>query len=328
MSSKGKIVVLGVNGHIGHAVAQAFVAAGWDVTGMARTDKHKTPGVRYVAGNSDSVEDMRRAIGDAEVVVNALNMQYDQWFEGRMEAQMARVLAAIGTTGKTMLFPGNIYNFAAGSDVLTPDLPQNPPTPRGAVRVRVEQMFADAAGRGDLQVIILRAGDFFGPNVTADWFDQVMMTGIKSRKVSLMGTMGVGHSWAYLPDLARAFEALAAVRTTLGEFERFHFAGYHVTPEQMGAAIQTAAQVPLKIGRMPFIFLRAYGLIDPIVREVAKMRYIWKNPLKLTDPRLDALLGPDFGTPFERAVAATVQPFFRQAGLEAQSSANVLRRLA
>ena len=326
--SKGKVVVLGVNGHIGHAVAQAFVNAGWDVTGMARSDKHKTPGVRYVKGDSDSVEDMRRAIGDTEVVVNALNMQYDQWFEGRMEAQMGRVLEAMGKTGKTMLFPGNIYNFAADSDVLTPELPQNPPTPRGAVRVRVEQMFQDAAARGDLQVIMLRAGDFYGPKVTGDWFDQVMMTSIKSRKVSLMGTAGVGHSWAYLPDLGRAFEALAAVRSTLGEFERFNFAGNHVTPEQMGAAIQNAAPVPLKIGRMPFIFLRAYGLVDPIVREVAKMRYIWKNPLRLTDPRLDALLGPDFNTPFDQAVAATVQPFFDRAGLEPQSSANTLRSLA
>src|SRR3982750_1524917 len=77
--NKGKVVVLGANGHIGHAVAQAFVNAGWDVTGMARSDKH-APGVRFVKGDSDSVEDMRRAIGDAEIVVNALNMRYDQWF--------------------------------------------------------------------------------------------------------------------------------------------------------------------------------------------------------------------------------------------------------
>lgn len=325
--SKGKVVVLGVNGHIGHAVAQAFVNAGWDVTGMARSDK-QAPGVRFVQGDSDSVEDMRRAIGDAEVVVNALNMPYDQWFEGRMEAQMGRVLEAMGKTGKTMLFPGNVYNFAANSDVLTPDLPQQPPTPRGAVRVRVEKLFQDAAERGDLQVIILRAGDFYGPDAKGDWFDQVMMTSIKSRKVSLMGTAGMGHSWAYLPDLGRAFEALAAVRGTLGEFERFNFAGNHVTPEQMEAAIQKAAPVRLKIGRFPYIFLQAYGLIDPIVREVTKMRYLWRNPLRLTDARLDALLGPNFNTPFERAVAATVQPFFDKAGLEPQSSANGLRRLA
>ena len=326
--SKGKVVVLGVNGHIGQAVAKALVAAGWAVTGMARSDKYRTPGVRFVRGDSDSVEDMRNAIGDAEVVVNALNMRYDQWFEGRMEAQMGRVVEAMGTTGKTMLFPGNIYNFAADSDVLTPDLSQNPPTPRGGVRVRVEQMFRDAAERGDMQVVILRAGDFFGPQSEGDWFDYVMMTGLKMRRIFLFGTRGIGHSWAYLPDLGRAFEALASLRSTLGTFERFHFAGHHVTPEQMGAAIQAAAPVRLKANRFPFLVLRAYGLFDPIIREVAKMRYIWQHPLKLTDRRLDELLGKGFGTPFEAAVAATVQPFFDAAGLEPQSSTNALRRLA
>ena len=50
--SKREVVILGVNGHIGQAVARAFVDNGWDVTGMARTDKHKLPGVRFVAGDS------------------------------------------------------------------------------------------------------------------------------------------------------------------------------------------------------------------------------------------------------------------------------------
>ena len=325
---KAKVVILGVNGHVGKAIALAFLASNWDVTGMARTDKHALPGMRFVQGDSDSVEDMRRAIGDAEVVVNALNLPYATWFDGRMEAQMARVLEALGTSGKTMLFPGNIYNFSADSDVLTPDLPQHPPTPRGAIRVRVEAMYQAAAERGDIQFIVLRAGDFYGPNTKLDWFDQIIMTGSKARKVSVVGTPGVGHSWAYLPDLGRAFEALASLRTTLGPFERFHFAGHHVTPEEMAAAIVNAAPVPVKTSVFPFILMRLLGLIDPTIREVNKMRYLWRNPLKLTDPRLDALLGPGFNTPFTQAIAATVTPFFERAGLEAKASPNVVRRLA
>ena len=73
--STGKVTILGLNGHIGQATAKAFVAAGWEVTGMGRTDKHHTPGVRFVLGDSDLVEDMRRAIGESDVVMNALNMR-------------------------------------------------------------------------------------------------------------------------------------------------------------------------------------------------------------------------------------------------------------
>src|SRR6218665_2819603 len=169
---KGKVVVLGVNGHIGGATAQAFAAAGWEGTGKARSEKHALPGVRFVKGDSDSVADMRRAIGDAELVVNALNLPYHQWDQGRMEAQMGRVIEALGHSGKTMLFPGNIYNFSRTDRVVTPELAQRPETPRGASRVRVEQLFEAAAMRGDIRAIILRAGGFCGPGSSGDWFDQ------------------------------------------------------------------------------------------------------------------------------------------------------------
>src|SRR5688572_24224692 len=161
--SNRKVVILGLNGHIGEAVAQAFAATGWDVTGMARSDRYRIAGVRFVQGDSDSVEEMRRAIGDAEVVVNALNLSYHQWDKGRMEAQMGRVIEALGSVGRTVLFPGNIYNFSASDRFVTPDTEQKPQTPRGGIRVRVEQMFEAAAARGDIQAIILRAGDFYGP---------------------------------------------------------------------------------------------------------------------------------------------------------------------
>jgi len=322
--SKGKVVILGVNGHIGRAVAEALVARGWDVTGMARTIK-QLPGVRFVAGNSDSVDDMRRAIGDAEVVVNALNLPYNAWDKGRMEAQMQRVLAALGSSGKTMLFPGNIYNFNQSDGVITPDLAQNPQTARGAIRVRVEEMFEAASARGDIQAIILRAGDFYGPGTTGDWFDQVVFREIRKGRISTMGVSGIGHSWAYLPDLAAAFEALASLRSTLGGFERFHFAGNFVTPEQMEAALARIVPAGTRISTFPLWMLKLLGLFSPVMREISKMDHIWPHPMELKDSRLADLLGPSFGTPFEVAVAATASPFLRPKkdailGLEAASS--------
>ncbi len=311
--SKRDVVILGLNGHLGKAVAQAFVAAGWNVAGMARSDRHRLPGVRSIAGDADAVEDMRRAIGDAPVVVNALNLPYHQWDKGRKEGQMARVIEALGTSGRTVLFPGNIYNYSATARLVTPDLPQRPQTPRGAIRVRVEQMLEAAAARGDIQAIILRAGDFYGPGRSNDWFDLAMFRDIGKGRVATMGMAGIGHSWAYLPDLSRAFEALASMRATLGAFETFHFAGHFVSPQMMGAASKRAAPVPVEVRPFPLWIMRLAGLIDPMMREIGKMGYLWRHPMALADDRLHDLLGRDFGTPFESAVAATIAPFFEAA---------------
>jgi hypothetical protein len=55
--------------------------------------------------------------------------------------------------------------------------------------------------------------------------------------------------------------------------------------------------------------MQAMGLAIPVIREVLKMRYLWNNPMELVDPRLDAILGPNFGTPFDQAVAAASRQF-------------------
>lgn len=305
-----KVTVLGLNGHMGRAAAVAFADAGHAVTGLARSDKRVDPRVAFVAGDAGKVEDLRAAIGDSEIVVNCLNLPYHTWDNGRLEAQMARVLEAMGASGKTLLFPGNIYNYAASEREITPSTPQNPETPRGAIRVRVEAQIRAAARRGEIRAVIVRFGDFFGPGNSGDWFDLALLREAGKGRVATLGRAGTRHAWAYLPDAARSFVRLVEKRHDLAAFETFHFAGHFVTPEEMGAAIQRAAPVPLKVVGFPWLVFSLMGLASPMIREVGKMRYLWENPMALRDDRLDALLGPDFGTPFETAVAASVAQFF------------------
>lgn len=312
IATKSKVTVLGINGHIGQHAVKAFASAGWEVVGMGRSNKQPIEGVKFVQGDAESVADMRASIGDAEVVVNALNLPYDKWFNGAMEAQTAKVIEAMGTSGKTLLYPGNIYNFAASVRDVTPDAPQHPARPRGEIRVRAEAMLKAAAMRGEMQVIIIRAGDFFAPGNHGDWFDQGILAQ-KGKIAAGPGDRAIGHSWAYLPDLGRAFEKLAWHRQELSAFENFHFAGHFVTPEQLVGAIQKAAPKPMKVVAFPWMLLSLMGLFSPVLREVTKMRYLWQNPMRLRDDRLDTLLGPGFATPFEEAISATVTPFFTKA---------------
>lgn len=313
----GKVTILGINGHVGHAAAKAFVAAGWQVTGMGRTNRAPIDGVAFIGGDAARQSDVEQAIAGADVVMNALNLPYDKWDKGRAEAQLATVIAAMGRSDKTLLYPGNIYNYAATDAVITPKTRQVPQTPRGAIRVRQEQMLERAAKAGQFQVIILRAGDFFGPNNTGDWFDQAMMMDVGKGKIHNMADLDMGHAWAYLPDLGAAFVKLAEGRDTLGTFETFHFEGHYVTHGAMMAAIQNAAPRPLTVTPLPWFILHLMGLAMPVIREVLKMRYLWLNPMRLSDSRLDAILGLDFGTPLDEAVAAAVSQFFVEEKLAA-----------
>lgn len=310
--SKGSVTVLGINGHIGRAAAKAFVEAGWTVTGMGRANRKPLAGVQFIKGDAAVQGDIEAAIADADVVMNALNLPYDKWDKGRAEAQMAMVIAAMGHSGKTLMFAGTIYNYAASDRLVTPALPQVPETPRGAIRQRQEQMLYAAAKTGAFQVLIIRAGDFFGPDNTGDWFDQAMMMDVGKGKIHHLGDLDTGHAWAYLPDLSRAFVKVAEQRQTLGAFENFHFEGHFVTNGAMMAAIQSASPRKLAVSPMPWIILQLMGLAMPVIREILKMRYLWANPMQLSDPRLKSLLGPDFGTPLNEAVATAIGHYFAE----------------
>jgi nucleoside-diphosphate-sugar epimerase len=308
--SKGKVTVLGINGHIGHHAARAFQHAGWDVTAFGRTNRKPIAGMTFVAGDAADLGALKAVISDADIVVNALNLPYDKWDKGRAEAQLATVIEAMAHGGQTMMYPGNVYNYAATDRRMAPSTPQRPQTPRGEIRVRQEQMLADAAKAGKFKVIIIRAGDFYGPDNSGDWFDLAMMLDVGKGKVHHMADLNISHTWAYLPDLGEAFAKVADVRDSLGAFETFHFAGNYVTHGQLIAAIQQAAPMPLKVSPVPWLIMQAMGLAMPVIREVLKMRYLWNNPMELVDPRLDAILGKDFGTPFEEAVAKASAQFF------------------
>lgn len=302
------ITILGINGHLGHHVALAAKSAGLRVIGFGRTQKRPIAGVEFVPGDADSVDDMKRATHDADVVLNALNLPYDKWGNGAAEALLERVLAACG--GKTLLFPGNIYNFRAMDRVLTPDLRQEPETERGAIRVRMEQKLQDAAKNGDLRVVILRAGNFYGSELPGDWFGQLILREAKDARVSLNPAHTVKNAWAYLPDLARAFVALAEKSREFSAFENFHFAGHLVTADDTFTALQKATPRKLKRVAYPWLMLTIMGWFLPILRGVVQMRYIWEHEMGLVDPRLDALLGKNFGTPFDQAIGAVAGRYF------------------
>ena len=304
--SKGKVTVLGSNGHLGNAAVVAFRDAGWTVTGLGRSNRRPIAGTQFVAGDADDLAVVNAAIADADVVVHGLHLRYDRWGNGRAEAQLKVVLDAMKGTGKTLLFPGTIYNYRAKDRVVGPELRQEAEAPRGDIRIALERMLKRAAADDGFQVIILRAGDFYGPGNRGEWFEQAMLMDHAKGRVYHLGDLDLRHSWAYLPDLGRAFVALAERRGELAGFENFHFAGHWVSHHQMMDAIRKAAPRPLEPAPLAWWMLRAVGLVNPVMRDIYRMRYLWQNEMELSDKRLDGLLGEGFATPFEVAVAATV----------------------
>jgi len=307
-------LVLGATGGIGRATARVLLAKGWRVRAMHRDpDKARRTsplqGIEWVQGDAMNRNDMVAAAQGAGIILHGVNPpRYHNW-RGLALPMLANTIEAALVTGARILFPGNIYNFGPDAGALIDEAaPQKPLTRKGRIRVEMERMLRAAAPLG-ARSIILRAGDFLGADAPGSWFQAAMVRPRKPvRAVVYPGARGVGHAWAYLPDLAETFAQLAAREQELPDFATFHFAGLALErgEEIAGAVARAVGRADLPVRRFPWIAVYALAPFVETFREVIEMRYLWRRTLQLDNTRLVAFLGGEPHTGLDQAVGATL----------------------
>ncbi|MBT9502428.1 MAG: NAD(P)H-binding protein [Burkholderiaceae bacterium] len=315
MAGNNRVLVLGASGGIGGEVARQLRDAGWEVSALQRglaQASERRDGIRWLRGDALNRQDVMDAVRGCSVIVHAVNPPgYRRWAELVLPMLDNTVAAAIAE-GATIVLPGTVYNYGPDAfPVVGEDAPQRPLTRKGAIRVELEQRLKAASRRG-ARVIIVRAGDFFGPRAGNNWFSQgLVKPGQPVKTVSAPGRPGIGHQWAYLPDVARTMVELLARRERLEPFARFHMAGHwDADGRQMGEAIR--AVVARRTGQTPKV--RAFPwwlvtLVSPFVatlREMMEMRYLWRTELRMDNARLLAVLGREPHTSIDQAVEASL----------------------
>src|SRR3954462_2919733 len=169
-----RVLVLGAGGRLGHKAAEEFRDAGWTVTSLVRAGR----AARVPAGTQPIEVDAldHAAISTAARCVNgiqhALNPYYTDWSRLALPLAYSAITAA-ETTGATLMFPGNLYNYGSPMPpVIDETTPMRPSSRKGQMRVAIEDRMAEATERG-MRAIVLRAGDFYGGR--GSWLDLVLL---------------------------------------------------------------------------------------------------------------------------------------------------------
>jgi hypothetical protein len=279
---------------------------------MRRPPQSPLPaGVHGLQTPLQDTEALVAAARGARTVVYGVNPLYTRWDEealplARLGMDVAERLRA------TFMLPGNVYNFGDRMPaVLRTDTPQRPSTRKGQQRCELEGEIATRSQAGCLRGAVIRAGDFYGSG-SGNWFDQAIAKDIAKGRLVYPGPMDVPHAWAYLPDLARAFVAVAGLAHAPA-FRAWHFEGHTLTGSELLLGLEQAATTlglnPARGWRqsgMPWGVIRAVGTVYPLWRELARMSYLWRVPHALEDRELTALLGPQGMTPVSAALRSAL----------------------
>jgi nucleoside-diphosphate-sugar epimerase len=308
-------LVIGVTGSIGREVAVALLRRGWQVRALhrdpsaARMSGALPNSVQWTKGDAMQSSDVVAAAHGTELIVHAANPpNYRNW-RGLALPMLDNTIAAARASKARILLPATVYNFGSNAArVLKEDSPQIPTTRKGQVRVEMELKLQKASLNG-VRSIVVRAGDFFGPGAGNSWLTRGMVRARgRVRSVYSPGPPDVGHSWAYLPDLAETMARLVETERPMSAYEVFHFRGHWLERGvEMAESVCRASGIGnRRIKPFPWWAIKLAAPFVNAFHEMLEMRYLWQIPLQLDNSKLRALIGAEAHTPLEEALAATL----------------------
>jgi nucleoside-diphosphate-sugar epimerase len=216
-----KIFITGASGYIGGSVAAALMAAGHQVSGLARSNDAAAVlaklGMTPVRGTLDDAEVLAKAAYEADATVNAANAGHRAAAEAILKALADSNKIFLHTDGSSIV--GTRTRGELIEKVFDEDTPFAP-TPQRAPRVEIDNMVRRAAGNGVRSVLIAPSliyglGRGLNPrSIQVPWLIQV------AKKFGVAKHIGPGENrWAnvHIDDLTTMY-VLAIEKAPAGAF--------------------------------------------------------------------------------------------------------------
>jgi nucleoside-diphosphate-sugar epimerase len=294
-------------GQVGSALAARLAELGLAVRAVSRNRPATlADGVDWRAADVSDPEAATDAAKGAAVVYQCVNAPYTQWPELFPPLQRG-VLAAAERNGALLVALENLYGYGpTGGKPMTEDLPLAAMTVKGRTRAAMTAELLAAATAGRIRLAIGRASDFFGPGVTAGSTlgERVFGNALAGRRADFIGNPDLPHTYSYVPDIAAGLAILGTDPRAVGQV--WHLPGPQtVTTRALLDLVAAEVGHPVAIRALPKLAVRALGLVNPMMRELAEMAYEFDQPFILDTSKYQSAFGAA-SAPLADAIAATV----------------------
>jgi nucleoside-diphosphate-sugar epimerase len=299
-------VVLGA-GQVGPILAEKLVALGHDVRVVSRKQPRAIPGAHWMSADLTNLAAAREAVRGAAAVYHCANpMRYDQW-ESLLPPLSRTIRDAVAGSGARLVVLDNLYMYGAPEGgVIRDDTPIAPQSRKGELRARLSEEFFESQRRGDFELAMLRAPDFFGAHsARSSTFHPIFFSRLARGKAApVIGKPDLPHAHAYIPDVAQAL-LLLGTRPQPSASPWLAPATWNGTVRALFEVFARLAERNVTPWQVPSWLWPVLGLWDPELRAVPEMLHQWNAPMMLDDSRFRRAFGFE-PTLIERAVAETI----------------------
>jgi NADPH:quinone reductase-like Zn-dependent oxidoreductase len=206
----------------------------------------------------------------------------------------------------------NVYMYGRpNGQPLTDTRPYAAHTRKGTRRARMARELLAAHQAGNVQVVIGRASDYFGPRGGAQSMrgDRVIPAALAGKTATVLGDPGQPHTYTYLPDIGEGLATLGEHPQAPGEVWHLPNDPHTRATRQLAEVIyRLAGQPKTKLRSTPALLLRALGVTNPTVRELLELQYEFQEPFIVDSTKIATKLEVH-ATPLDQALADTLATY-------------------
>lgn len=299
-------VIVGA-GPLGRHTAALLRDRGDDVLVVTRSGRTGIDGVRSVACDASDPAALAALADGARALVNCANpTDYTTW-EQVWPPLADSLLTAAERTGATLVTASCLYPYGPTTAPMVEGQPDAATDHKGRLRAG---MWAEASARhhaGRITAVEVRGSDYVGAGVGANGhITRHLATATTGRTAWVIGRPDLPHTWTDVLDMARSLVAVADRPETWGQVWHAPSNAPRTQREALTDVLAAGGFPPVTVRGIPQPVLRGLALVNPLMREIADLSYMWSRPYVLESARSQQVLGLD-PTPWAEVCRRTLE---------------------
>lgn len=300
--------ILGANGVIARELSKHLPNYTSAIRQVSRNPKPVNPTDECVKADLLNAEEVRAAVKGSEVVYLLAGLKYDvDVWRDQWPRIMRNVLDACKEHRSRLVFFDNVYAYGLVRGSMTEQTPFNPTSKKGEVRARIATQLLDEVKSGNLQAMIVRGADFYGPNTPLSLIHATVEERVKSGKTpQWIGNPKRIHSFTYTPDAGRSVAVLGNSTNAYNQTWHALTSNEKITGEALVRLACEAACRPYGLQVLPKFGVRVMGLFVPVLREFVEMMYQFEEDYYFDSTKLSTSFNLT-ATPYQEGIANMIK---------------------
>lgn len=269
--------ILGAGGAIGVELAKALTHYTKDIRLVSRNPTKVNDTDDLVRADLTNADEVNRAVGGTEVAYLTVGLPYKlKVWEKNWPIVIKNVINACLKNKCRLVFFDNIYLYSGDNlNPITETTRVDPPSEKGKVRNELVQMIWKAAEEKNLQALIARSADFYGPSIhnTSVLTETVLKPLSEGKTATWLMSDKFRHSYTYTIDAGKATALLGNSRDAFGETWHLPTAKDPFTGKEWIELISREMDVKPKYRIAGKVMVSLIGLFIPEMKESVEMLY-------------------------------------------------------